>query len=191
MGTLIERPLRDALRMIVSGPVVLVSSMSKGQPNVMTAGWLAAQSLAPTLISVAIHPDRLTHEFVSATEEFVINVPVLDALSTVHRAGMISGRDGDKFAALGVEPLDSEVVDAPRVSGCPGYIECRVQDRMSAGDHDLFIAEVVWVAADDESFDGFWNVEVDAGRLLHHLGADRYAGLAQSYRATLPEPDDE
>jgi flavin reductase (DIM6/NTAB) family NADH-FMN oxidoreductase RutF len=191
MGTLVDRPLRDALRMIVPGPVVLLSSMSKDQPNVMTAGWLSAQSLSPTLVAVAIHPDRLTHEFVSSTEQFVINIPVFDSLSIVHLAGMISGRDGDKFAALGVEPLESAVVEAPRVTGCPGYIECQVKDRVTAGDHDLFIAEVVSVAADDESFDGHWNVEVDAGRLLHHLGADRYAGLANPYRATLPEPDEE
>lgn len=191
MGTLVERPPRDALRMIVPGPVVLISSMSKGQPNVMTAAWLTAQSLSPALVSLAIHPDRLTHQFVSNTEEFVINIPVLDMMSTVHLAGMISGRDGDKFAALRIEPLDSDVVEAPRISGSAGYIECRVKDRVSAGDHDLFIAEVVFVAADDESFDGHWNVEVDAGRLLHHLGADRYAGLAQQYRATQPEPEDD
>ena len=61
----------------------------------------------------------------------------------------------------------------------------------TAGDHDLFIAEVVAVAADDESFDGFWNIETEAGRLLHHLGADRYAGLAYQYRATTPEPEEE
>lgn len=188
---MIDRPARDALRMIVPGPVVMISTMSKGQPNLMTAAWLTAQSLSPTLVSVAIHPDRLTHQFVSSTEEFVINIPVLDGMGAVHRAGMISGRDGDKFATLGIEPLESTVVEAPRVEGCAGYIECRVHDRISAGDHDLFVAEVVFAAADDESFDGHWNVDVDAGRLLHHLGADRYAGLAHQYRATLPELEDE
>jgi len=191
MGCIVERSLRDALRMIVPGPVVLVSSMSKGQPNVMTAAWLAAQSLSPTLISVAIHPDRLTHQFVSATEEFVINIPVMDSLSVVHQAGLVSGRDADKFAALGLEPAESAIVEPPRVAGCAGYIECRVQDRISAGDHDLFIAEVVAAAADDESFDGHWHVEIDAGRLLHHLGADRYAGLANQYRVAPPESEEE
>lgn len=191
MGTIVERPLRDALRLIVPGPAVLVSSMSKGQPNLMTAAWVTAQSLDPTLISVAIHPARLTHQLVSASEELVVNIPVLDSLSVVHQAGMITGRDGDKFAALGLEPLDAVVTDVPRVSGCPAYIECRVQNRVTAGDHDLFIAEVVWVGADDESFDGHWNIGADAGRLLHHLGADRYAGLSEPYRATQPEPGEE
>ena len=191
MGTIVERPLRDALRMIVPGPVVRNNTIVLRVPNVMAAAWVTAQSLSPTLITVAIHPDRLTHQFISATEEFIVNVPVLDWLSTVHEAGMISGRDGDKFTALGLEPADSTVVEPPRVAGCPGYIECRVQDRVTAGDHDLFIAEVVAVTADDESFDGFWNVESEAGRLLHHLGADRYAGLAHQYRATPPEPEEE
>ena len=47
MGTIVERPIRDALRMIVPGPAVLISSMSRGQPNVMTAAWVSAQSLQP------------------------------------------------------------------------------------------------------------------------------------------------
>jgi flavin reductase (DIM6/NTAB) family NADH-FMN oxidoreductase RutF len=187
MGSLIERPIRDALRLLAPGPVALISSMRNGQPNLMTAAWVAPQSLAPTLISVAIHPDRLTHEFISATEEFVINIPVFESLRIVHGAGMTSGRDGDKFAALGIEPVDAGVVDPPRVSSCAAYIECRVVDRLTEGDHDRFVAEVIHVAADDESFDGFWNITSDAGRLVHHLGADRYAGLSQPYQISPPE----
>jgi flavin reductase (DIM6/NTAB) family NADH-FMN oxidoreductase RutF len=189
MGSLIERPIRDALRMIAPGPVVLISSMRQGQPNLMTAAWVTPQSLSPTLISLAIHPDRLTHEFVSATEEFVINIPVFESLRIVHEAGLISGRDGDKFAALGVEPVDAEMVEPPRVSNCAGYIECRVVERVTSGDHDRFVAEVIHVAADDESFDGFWDIASDAGRLVHHLGADRYAGLSLPYQVSPPDED--
>ena len=191
MGTLTARPNRDALRLIVAGPVTLVSSMHRGQPNVMTAAWHMPISLSPTLISVAIHPARLTHSFISATEQFVVNIPTVDLIGPVHHAGMITGRDIDKLATVGVEPEESTVVETPRVKGCAAYIECQVRDRASIGDHDLFIADIVSVMADDESFDGFWNVESDAGRLLHHLGADRYAELARTYRAQLPGDEDE
>ena len=191
MGTLTARPNRDALRLIVAGPVTLVSSMHRGQPNVMTAAWHMPISLSPTLISVAIHPARLTHTFVSASEQFVVNIPTVDLIGPVHHAGMITGRDIDKFATVGLEPEESTVVEAPRVTGCAAYIECQVRDRSAMGDHDLFVADIVSVIADDESFDGHWNVETDAGRLLHHLGADRYAELARSYRARLPDDEDE
>ena len=125
---------------------------------------------------MAVHPARLTHSFISASEQFVVNIPVVDLIGPVHHAGMITGRDNDKFATVGLEPEESTVVEAPRVAGCAAYIECQVRDRASMGDHDLFVADIVSVSADDESFDGHWNVEVDAGRLLHHLGADRYGG---------------
>ena len=156
----------------------------------MTAAWVTPQSLSPDPHHVAIHPDRLTHQFVSATEEFVVNIPVMDSLSIVHQAGMISGHDG----AVSLPPSDwsrpNRLSSSHRAwPGVPDPSSARVQDRVSAGDHDLFIAEVVAVAADDESFDGHWNVEVDAGRLLHHLGADRYAGLANQFRVAPAEPE--
>jgi flavin reductase (DIM6/NTAB) family NADH-FMN oxidoreductase RutF len=176
--------------MLAPGPVTLVSSMSKGQPNVMTASWITLASLGPTSITVAVQPSRLTHQFVSDTEQFVVNIPVLDHLRVVHEAGMSSGRDGDKFAALGIEPVESSVVEAPRVDGMVGYIECQVRDRLSAGDHDLFIADVVYVATDDQAFDGHWVVGEDSGRLLHHLGADRYAALTDQYRYTTPDEEE-
>src|SRR3954471_14746881 len=135
MSNLVERPIRDALRMIAPGPVALVSSMSRGPPNVMTAAWLRAQSLNPPLISIAIHPDRLTHELVTNSEELILNFPVYEMMTAVHRAGIESGRSGDKFAALGLEPVDAESLDTPRVDGCAGYIECQIEDRVSAGDH--------------------------------------------------------
>lgn len=170
--------------MLAPGPVTLLSSMAKGQPNVMTASWIALASLGPTSITVAMQPSRLTYQFVSDTGEFVINIPVLDHLRIVHEAGLTSGRDGDKFAAIGIDPVESSVVEAPRVDGMVGYVECQVRDRVTAGDHDLFIADVVYVVADDQAFDGHWVVSEDSGRLLHHLGADRYAALADQYRYT-------
>src|SRR4051794_26555301 len=191
MSTLIERPMRDALRMIAPGPVTLLSSMAKGQHNVMAASWLRAQSLNPTQISVAIHPDRLTHELVSASDELVLNIPVYEMMTSVHRAGIETGRAGDKFAALGFEAVDAEVLDTPRIDGCAGYIECQIENRIAAGDHDLFIANIVYVAADEESFDGFWRITEDAGKLLQHLGADRYATLTEAYQITIDETDEE
>ena len=188
---MISRPNRDALRLLVAGPVTLVSTIHRGQPNMMTVAWHMPISLSPTLIAVAIHPGRLTHSFITATEQFVINIPTVDLIGPVHHAGLVSGRDIDKFATVGMEPEESSVVDAPRVAGCVAYVECQVRDRTSIGDHDLFFADIVSVSADDESFDGHWRVQVDAGRLLLHLGADRYAELARSYQAQLPGDEDE
>ena len=190
MAGKIERPTRDALRMLSAGPVALVTTMYGSQPNVMAAAWMLPLSLDPVMAGVAIHPDRLTHSFASRSESLIINIPTIDLLGAVHGAGILSGRDKDKFEALGLELEDASILEAPLVAACVGHIECQVVDRIRLGDHDLFAIEVLAVSAEPEAFSGRWNVEEDAGRLLHHLGADRYAALARAYRAEW-EPDED
>ena len=190
MGTKIYRQSRDALRMLAPGPVALVTTMYHDQPNIMTAAWMQPLSLSPLLISIAVQPSRLTYEFMTKTEVFTLNIPTVDLLSAVHLCGMISGHEKDKFEATGLTPELGVATEAPLIAECVAHIECEVRDRVSIGDHDLFVALPLRVTADDEAFDGIWNVDVDAGRILHHLGADRYAGLGKAYQATLPEDDE-
>ena len=190
MGTKIYRQSRDALRMLAPGPVALVTTMYHDQPNIMTAAWMQPLSLSPLLISIAVQPSRLTYEFMTKTEVFTLNIPTVDLLSAVHLCGMISGNEKDKFEATGLTPELGVATEAPLIAECVAHIECEVRDRVSIGDHDLFVALPLRVTADDESFDGIWKVDVDAGRILHHLGADRYAGLGKAYQATLPEDDE-
>jgi flavin reductase (DIM6/NTAB) family NADH-FMN oxidoreductase RutF len=190
MGTKIYRQSRDALRMLAPGPVALVTTMYHDQPNIMTAAWMQPLSLSPLLISIAVQPSRLTYEFMTKTEVFTLNIPTVDLLSAVHLCGMISGNEKDKFEATGLTPELGVATEAPLIAECVAHIECEVRDRVSIGDHDLFVALPLRVTADDEAFDGIWKVDVDAGRILHHLGADRYAGLGKAYQATLPEDDE-
>jgi flavin reductase (DIM6/NTAB) family NADH-FMN oxidoreductase RutF len=182
MAAKIEREPRDALRLLVPGPLSLLTTMYHDQPNVMTAGWLLPVSFDPVLIGVAIHPGRLTHEFATKSEVFALNIPNIDLVAAVHACGMTSGRDTDKWTAAGLTPAEAVEVEAPLVTECVAHIECGLLDRRMWGDHDLFVGRVLHVQADDEAFAGFWNIESDPGRILHHLGADRYAGLGKPYR---------
>lgn len=190
MATKNELPLRDALRLIAPGPVTLVSTMYHDHPNLMTASWLQPLSLNPTLIAVAVQPSRLTHEFMTKTGVFGVNIPTIDLLSRVHLCGFRSGREGDKFEAAHLTPAEAVAIEAPLVTECVAHIECEVLDRFTIGDHDLFAGNVLRVTASDEAFTSVWNVAEAAGQLLHHLGADRYAGLSRAYTAALPNDHD-
>lgn len=191
MGDKVFRQSREALRMLAPGPLALVTTMYRDQPNVMTAAWMQPVSLSPLLISVAVQPSRLTHEFMSKSEVFTLNIPTLDLLNAVHLAGMVSGRDQDKFETAGLTPEPGVATEAPLIAECVAHIECNVRDRVTVGDHDLFVATPMRVTADDEAFNVNWLVETDAGRVLHHLGADRYAALGKAYQGVLPTGDEE
>jgi flavin reductase (DIM6/NTAB) family NADH-FMN oxidoreductase RutF len=125
------------------------------------------------------------------SEVFALNFPTLDLLNSVHFCGMNSGRDFDKFETLGLTPEIGVATEAPLIAECVAHIECNVRDRVTIGDHDLFIATPMRVTADTEAFDGTWRTDLDAGRVLHHLGGDRYASLSKSYTGKLPESDEE
>lgn len=179
----VEVAVSRAHRLLGPGPVALLTSQYRGQVNVMAASLTRLVSLDPPLVGVSIHPSRLTHEFVSRAEAFVLNLPHLEQLGAVHRCGLLSGRDGDKFVAVGLTPAPATVVEAPLVAECLAHLECGVVDRARFGDHDCFVAQVLTARAEEEAFDGLWRAGEEAGQLLHHLGENCYAALGNRYRA--------
>lgn len=180
---------RLAARLLQPGPVTLVTSLFRSQHNVMAAAWLMPLGTDPMLVGVAIRPDRLTHEFISRSEVFALNIPTIELLNQVHRCGIESGRDRDKFLLAGLTPADAAELDVPLVEECVAHIECGVVERISMTDHDLFVAQVLAASAVDELFSDRWQVHEDSG-LLHHIAADQYAALGRVYRARLDEEEE-
>ena len=179
--------LRQSHRLLGPGPVTLLSSQYRGQPNLMAVAWAVPLSLDPPLVGVPIHPARLSHEFVSRAEQFALNVPHLELIGAVHQCGTTSGRDGDKWALTGLTPAEPAAIEPPLVEECLGHLECGVIERIRLGDHDFFIGQVLALAADEEAFGTTWNADEEGGRTLHHLGENLYAALAKGYRAQLAE----
>ena len=54
---------------------------------------------------------------------------------------------------MNLTPGKASVVSAPIIEEAPISIECRVKEVISLGSHDMFIAEVVNVKADDKYLD--------------------------------------
>jgi flavin reductase (DIM6/NTAB) family NADH-FMN oxidoreductase RutF len=63
--------------------------------------------------------------------------------------GSVSGKDVDKFAASGLTPVKSDLVNAPYVREFPLVIECKLLQTVELGLHTMFIGEIVDVKADE------------------------------------------
>jgi flavin reductase (DIM6/NTAB) family NADH-FMN oxidoreductase RutF len=63
--------------------------------------------------------------------------------------GIASGGDTDKFAATGLTPVRSTLVDAPFVREFPVVLECRVINRVDIRAHVMFIGEILDVMIDE------------------------------------------
>lgn len=144
-------------------PVVLLSVAGEGKkPNMITLAWVGVVCSQPPMISVAIRPSRHSHKLVEAAREFVVNVPRAAQVAQVDAAGVISGRDHDKFRELGFTAAPASKVKAPLIAECPVNIECVVRHQVLLGVHDLFIGEVVAVQYDEDVVDSRGRLKVAA-----------------------------
>jgi flavin reductase (DIM6/NTAB) family NADH-FMN oxidoreductase RutF len=135
-------------------PVVLLTCLDdEGGANIITLAWVGVACSEPPMLSVAIRPERYSHDLVVKRGEFVVNVPSADQLEIVDICGTNSGRKMDKFEATGLTPVKASVVSAPVIAECPYAAECRVETTLELGTHDLFIARVVAAHADESVVD--------------------------------------
>jgi len=123
-------------------------------------------------VAVSVGKSRHSHTLVEKSKEFVLNIPTRELLKEVDYCGSVSGRKVDKFKETGLTPQPAKEVSAPLIRECIGHLECRLSSSLSAGDHTIFIGEVLRASADSSLFDDYW--VVDRAKLIHHLGGDMY-----------------
>ena len=135
-------------------PVVMVSCNRPGEtPNIITVAWAGTICSDPAMVSISVRKERYSHSIIEETGEFVINLVTKDLVKATDFCGVRSGRDMDKFKETGLTAEVSEKVGAMRIAESPVNIECVVKEVKELGSHDMFIAEVVNVAINDEFMD--------------------------------------
>lgn len=122
---------------------------SRGRPNMMAAAWGGICSSDPPSVGIAVRPSRYTHQSLLTKREFTISIPSERHLAEADYVGIESGERIDKFAATGLTPTKSELVDAPYVEEFPVILECRLTNTLELGVHTLFVGEILDVKVDE------------------------------------------
>lgn len=181
-----DRPNGMAGRVLLGGPVTLVTTTWRGKPNVAPVSWHMPLSAKPPVVGIAIGQERHTAEMVRHAQEFAINVPARPLLHHVQYLGALSGEHVDKFEATQLETFPARTITAPLVAGCCAWIECQVVEAYPIGDHVLFAGLVTAVRVDPASFEDRWLVGDPEKRPLHFLAANQYSTLNGVLEARLP-----
>ncbi|HVJ40464.1 MAG TPA: flavin reductase family protein [Dongiaceae bacterium] len=178
--------LPRAYRLLNHGPVVLVSSAHGGRRNVMAASWSMPVDFDPPKVAVVIDKSTLTRELVEASGAFALNIPLRPLARATEIVGTESGRDIDKFAALGIDTFAADKIAAPLVAGCAGWLECRViEEPHNQQAYDLFLAEVVAASADPVLFsNGRWHFPAGSPRSLHYIAGGAFFETGEAFSVT-------
>ncbi len=144
-----------AITLIYPTPVFVVGTYDKnGKPNVMTASWGGICCSQPPCVAVSLRKATYTYGNIVERKAFTISIPSEQYAKQADYFGLMSGRTSDKFAATGLTPVRSELVDAPYVKEFPLVVECRLFHTVELGLHTQFVGEVLDVKADENVMKG-------------------------------------
>ena len=143
-------------------PVLVVGSYNaEGKPNAMTAAWGGVACSKPPCIAISLRAATASHGNIMARKAFTISLPGEANAAEADYFGLVSGREHDKFAELGVTAVRSELVDAPYVGEFPLVLECAVVGVHELGLHTQFIGEIKDVKVDEALIGDDGHIDVE------------------------------
>lgn len=140
--------------MIYPVPAVMVScGKTDDEYNIITASWVGTICTNPPMCYISLRPERHSYEIIKRNGEFVINLTNEALAFATDWCGVRSGKDYNKFDEMKLTPAKTDVIDSVFIEESPLSIECKVREIVPLGSHDMFIADVVNVLADDKYLD--------------------------------------
>ncbi|WP_372752063.1 flavin reductase family protein [Labilibaculum sp.] len=131
-------------------PAVMVSCGSTPENyNIITIAWTGTICSDPAMCYISIRKNRHSYNIIKESGEFVINLTTKDLAYATDWCGVKSGKDFDKFKEMNLTPGKSKEISAPIIEESPLSIECKLTQIVELGSHDMFMAEVVNVQADE------------------------------------------
>ena len=134
-------------------PTVMVSCGDMEHPNIITVAWAGIINTHPPKISISVRPQRFSYKLIRESGEFVVNMTPASLVKQADFCGMYTGAKVNKFEKTGLTPEAASEVSCPMIAECPMSLECRVTDVIPLGTHDLFLADVIAVHADEKLLD--------------------------------------
>jgi len=141
-------------RLMYPRHVVLVTCLDKdGKANIIPLSFSMPVSYSPPILVISVGLSKYSHQPIKETGEFVVNIPTKEMAEETMLCGTISGRECDKFKKANLTPIPAKVVKTPLIKECVGHLECEVRQEITAGDHTLFLGDVVAATIDNGAFD--------------------------------------
>ncbi len=124
---------------IVKG-VAIITTKSGEKVNGMAASWFTRVSEVPFLVMVSVWKENYSHDLIKKGGIFAINIMAKGQVETARHFGRQSGRDTNKFLNTKYE---IKKTGSPILKDCLAFLDCKVFSFLEAGDHTIFVGEVL------------------------------------------------
>ena len=156
-------------------PAVLISCGNMEKSNLITVAWTGIVCTQPPKLYISVRPERYSYKLIEDSKEFCVNLPTTEMARVVDWCGVRSGKDFDKFAHTKLTKAESFSVSCPSISECPLTLECKVEQIIKLGSHDMFIADIVSVGAEESIIDENGRLMLEKANLFAYAHGDYFA----------------
>lgn len=132
-----KRALRDAYGQFATGICIVTTLDPQGHPTGLTVSSFNSVSLEPALVLWSLRKESWSVAAFDAADSFAINVLSEDQQAVSDRfAKPLPGKFENVSYVLGKHSM-------PLIQGAIAQFECRKHSQLDAGDHWVFIGEVI------------------------------------------------
>ena len=131
-------------------PAVMVSCGTMEESNIITVAWTGIINTDPAMCYISVRPTRHSYEMIKKTGEFVINLTTKDLAYATDWCGVKTGAKVDKFKEMKLTKEKANFVNCPMIKESPVSVECKVKEIRELGSHHMFVAEILWINADEK-----------------------------------------
>ena len=135
-------------------PVVMVTSKDGKKENIFTVAWTGTICSDPAMTYISVRKERYSYDIIKNSGKFCINLVNEELAYATDYCGVKSGKNENKFDVMHLETEKATNFDCPILKKSPVVLECEVTEIKELGSHDMFIADVVNVKADDKYLNG-------------------------------------
>jgi len=134
-------------------PVVMVTSGDMNKNNIITVAWTGIINTDKPMCYISVRKERYSHDIISRNKEFAINLTNKNLAFATDWCGVKSGAKVDKFKEMHLTKEKAKFVKCPLIKESPVSIECKVTEIKKMGSHDMFMAEILSIDADEKYID--------------------------------------
>lgn len=109
-----------------------------GRSTGVLVSWVQQASFDPPSLTVCLKRGRPALELIESSERFLLNIIGEDSAPLFKHFGRGFALENDAFSGLAVR----ETCYGPLIESSIAHIGCDVTQKITVGDHDLFVGEV-------------------------------------------------
>ncbi len=176
MKTYKQIPLENAYKVLNTGALILISSLSAdNRNNLAPIAWNCPIEYDPvTSLLFVCDKTHQTYANISETGKFVVCIPHASQHKLVVDLGSCSGKTVQKIEKFQVNTFKSKQYQLSVPDDCIAYVECKLKRIIDEESVGIIMSEVVYAEVDVNAFTDRLLAETEFGKTLHHLGSEKF-----------------